>query len=141
MAAKGRAEWQGGLKTGSGTFVAGSDLAGEYSFATRFEDAPGANPEQLLAAAHAACFSMALAATLDEAGTPATSVKTDAAATIRFTGGAWTIATIDLTTVGDVPGVDETTFQAAARSAKENCPVTRALQGGSAQITLKASLA
>ncbi|MGA2469977.1 MAG: OsmC family peroxiredoxin [Solirubrobacteraceae bacterium] len=141
MAANGSAQWQGDLKSGGGTFIAGADLNGEYSFKSRFEDGPGANPEQLLAAAHAACFSMALAGALGDAGTPVASVKTDAVATIRFMGGAWTIATIALSTVGDVPGIDEATFQAAARAAKDDCPVTRALAGGSAQITLKASLA
>src|SRR4051812_38880476 len=102
MSAKGNAEWQGDLKGGSGTFTAGDSISGTYSAASRFEDAPGANPEQLIAAAHASCFSMALAAALGEAGTPATSIRTDAAVTLRFVDGAPTITRIDLKTVGDV---------------------------------------
>jgi osmotically inducible protein OsmC len=140
MAAKGSAQWQGDIQSGSGTFTAGDGINGAYSYKSRFEDGPGANPEQLIAAAHAACFSMALAGALGGAGTPAVSVQTDATVTVRRIGGAWTIATIELTSVGDVPGIDEATFQAAARAAKDNCPVTRALAGGP-QITLKASLA
>ena len=88
MAAKGSAEWRGDLKSGAGTFTAGDSIAGEYSFASRFEDGPGANPEQLIAAAHAACFSMALAGALGDAGTPAESVKTNASVTLRFVDGA-----------------------------------------------------
>jgi lipoyl-dependent peroxiredoxin len=140
MAAKGSAEWQGDLKAGSGQFTAGDSIDGEYSFKSRFEDGPGANPEQLIAAAHAACFSMALAAALGEAGTPADSVKTSATVSLRFVDGAPTITTIALTTVGSVPGIDEATFQAAAQGAKEGCPVSRAL-AGVPDITLDASLA
>jgi osmotically inducible protein OsmC len=140
MPAKGSAEWQGDLKAGSGTFVAGDSITGDYSFKSRFEDGPGANPEQLIAAAHAACFSMALSAGLADAGTPAQSVKTDATVTLRFVDGAPTITSVALTTVGNVPGIDEATFQAAAQGAKEGCPVSRAL-AGVPDITLEASLA
>jgi lipoyl-dependent peroxiredoxin len=140
MPAKGKAEWQGDLKSGSGTFVAGDSITGDYSFKSRFEDGPGANPEQLIAAAHAACFSMALSAGLGDAGTPAQSVKTDATVTLRFVDGAPTITSIALTTVGNVPGIDEATFKAAAQGAKEGCPVSRAL-AGVPDITLDASLA
>lgn len=140
MAAKGSAEWRGDLKSGAGTFTAGDSIAGEYSFASRFEDGPGANPEQLIAAAHAACFSMALAGALGDAGTPAESVKTNASVTLRFVDGAATITTSALSTVGSVPGIDEAAFQAAAQAAKENCPVSRAL-AGVPEITLEASLA
>jgi osmotically inducible protein OsmC len=140
MPAKGHAEWQGDLKAGSGTFTAGDTISGEYSAKSRFEDAPGANPEQLIAAAHASCFSMALAAGLADAGTPAESVKTDATVTLRFVDGAPTITTIALHTVGSVPGIDEATFKAAAQGAKEGCPVSRAL-AGVGEITLEASLA
>lgn len=140
MPAKGSAEWRGDLKAGGGTFTAGEGISGEYSFKSRFEDGPGANPEQLIAAAHAACFSMALSAGLAEAGTPVESVKTEATVTLRFVDGAPTITAIALRTVGSVPGIDEAAFQAAAQGAKAGCPVSRAL-AGVGEITLEASLA
>ncbi len=140
MAAKGSAEWQGDLKSGSGKFTAGDSIGGDYSFKSRFEDGPGANPEQLIAAAHAACFSMALSAALADAGTPPTSVSTNATVTLRFVDGAPTITAIALRTVGTVPGLDEAGFQAAAKGAKEGCPVSRAL-ASVPEITLEASLA
>jgi lipoyl-dependent peroxiredoxin len=140
MPAKGNAEWQGDLKSGAGTFTAGDSISGEYSFKSRFEDGPGANPEQLIAAAHAACFSMALSAALGDAGTPVESVKTDATVTLRFVDGAPTITSIALSTVGRVPGIDEATFQSAAEEAKRGCPVSRAL-AGVPEVTLQASLA
>jgi osmotically inducible protein OsmC len=139
MPAKGSAEWKGDLKGGTGTFTAGDGISGDYSFRSRFEDGPGANPEQLIAAAHASCFSMALSAALADAGTPVNSVKTDATVTLRFVDGAPTIIAIALTTVGDVPGIDEAAFKQAAEGAKAGCPVSRALAGVS-QITLEASL-
>jgi osmotically inducible protein OsmC len=139
MPAKGSAEWKGDLKGGAGTFTAGDGISGEYSFRSRFEDGPGANPEQLIAAAHASCFSMALSAALADAGTPVNSVKTDATVTLRFVDGAPTITAIALTTVGDVPGIDEAAFQEAAAGAKAGCPVSRAL-AGVPEITLDASL-
>lgn len=139
MPAKGNAEWRGDLRSGTGTFTAGDDITGEYSFRSRFEDGPGANPEQLIAAAHAACFSMALSAALADAGTPVDSVKTDATVTLRFVDGAPTITSIALSTVGSVPGIDEAAFQAAADGAKKGCPVSRAL-AGVPEITLDASL-
>ena len=140
MPSKGNAEWQGELKTGSGTFTAGDSISGQYSFKSRFEDGPGANPEQLIAAAHAACFSMALSAALGEAGTPVDSVKTDATVTLRIVDGAPTITKIALSTVGSVPGIDAAAFQEAAEGAKANCPVSKAL-AGVGEITLEASLA
>jgi lipoyl-dependent peroxiredoxin len=140
MAAKGRAEWQGDLKGGKGTFTAGDSISGEYSFKSRFEDGPGANPEQLIGAAHAACFSMALSAGLAEAGTPPTSIKTEAVVTLRFVDGAPAITKIELTTVGEVPGADDATFQQQAAAAKAGCPVSKAL-AGVPEITLDATLA
>lgn len=140
MPAKGNAEWQGDLKSGTGTFTAGDGIRGEYSFRSRFEDGPGANPEQLIAAAHASCFSMALSADLADAGTPVDSVKTDATVTLRFVDGAPTITAIALRTVGSVPGIDAATFQAAAEEAKKGCPVSRAL-ASVPEVTLEASLA
>ncbi len=139
MPAKGNAEWRGDLRSGTGTFTAGDDITGEYSFRSRFEDGPGANPEQLIAAAHAACFSMALSAALADAGTPVDSVKTDATVTLRFVDGAPTITSIALSTIGSVPGIDAAAFQAAADGAKKGCPVSRAL-AGVPEITLDASL-
>lgn len=140
MPAKGNAEWRGDLKSGAGTFTAGDRITGDYSFSSRFEDGPGANPEQLIAAAHAACFSMALSAALADAGTPVDSVKTDATVTLRFVDGAPTITSIALSTVGSVPGIDQAAFEAAAQGAKAGCPVSRAL-AGVPEITLEASLA
>ena len=140
MPARGAAAWQGDLKSGSGTFTAGDTISGSYSFRSRFEDGPGANPEQLIGAAHAACFSMALSNMLAEAGTPPTSIKTDAVVTLRVIDGAPTIAKIELSTVGVVPGIDEVTFQQQATEAKRGCPVSRAL-ASVPEITLEASLA
>ncbi len=139
MAAKGNAEWKGDIKGGSGTFAAGDGISGEYSFRSRFEDGPGANPEQLIAAAHSACFSMALSLILTEAGTPPDSIKTDASVQIRMVDGAPTITQIDLKTVGVVPGVDEAGFLARANDAKDGCPVSKAL-AGVPEVNLEASL-
>jgi len=139
MAAKGNAEWQGDLKDGSGTFTAGDGISGEYSYKSRFEDGPGANPEQLIAAAHSSCFSMALSAALGENGTPAESVKTDASVQLRLVDDAPTITRIDLTTVGVVPGIDEAEFVKLANEAKAGCPVSKAL-AGVPEINLEASL-
>src|SRR3984957_16262414 len=127
MAAKGFAEWKGDVPSGSGTFTAGDTISGDYSFKSRFEDGPGANPEQLIAAAHASCFSMALSNILTEAGTPPESVHTDATVTLRPVDGAPTITKIELVTVGRVPGIDAATFQQHAATAKAGCPVSRAL--------------
>jgi osmotically inducible protein OsmC len=140
MPARGNAEWKGDLRTGTGTFTAGDTISGEYSFKSRFEDGPGANPEQLIAAAHASCFSMALSNILAEAGTPPDSVRTGATVTLRMVEGVPTITTIALVTVGRVPGLDEAAFQRHAAAAKAGCPVSRAL-AGVPEITLDASLA
>jgi osmotically inducible protein OsmC len=140
MPAKAAAEWQGDLKSGTGTFTAGDTISGNYSYKSRFEDGPGANPEQLIGAAHASCFSMALSNMLAEAGTPPTSIRTDAVVWLRPVEGAPTITKIELTTVGVVPGIDEATFQQQAIAAKRDCPVSRAL-ASVPEITLEASLA
>src|SRR5579884_3611988 len=117
------AQWRGDLKGGSGEFSLGSGLfSGEYSFRTRFEEEPGTNPEQLIAAAHAACFSMALSNMLAEAGTPPESVRTDATVTLRLVEGAPTITKIELVTAGRVPGIDDAAFQKHAAAAKAGCP-------------------
>jgi lipoyl-dependent peroxiredoxin len=140
MPAKGSAEWQGDLRTGSGTFTAGDTISGDYSFKSRFEDGPGANPEQLIAAAHASCFSMALSNILAEAGTPPESVRTNATVTLRMVDGAPTITKVELVTVGRVPGIDDSTFQQHAATAKAGCPVSRAL-AAVPEITMDATLA
>src|ERR1700761_4923855 len=110
MAAKGTAEWKGGLQTGTGTFTAGDSIGGGYTFKSRFEDGPGSNPEQLIAAAHAACFSMALAGNLSRAGIPPKAINTEASVTLRFVDGAPTITKIALVTTGRVPGIDQDAF-------------------------------
>ena len=140
MPAKGSAEWKGDVPTGTGTFTAGDTIHGGYTFKSRFEDGPGSNPEQLIAAAHAACFSMALSNLLAEAGSPPDSVHTDATVTLRPVDGAPTITKIDLVTVGRVPGIDQAAFAEHARTAKAGCPVSRAL-AGVPEITLDATLA
>ena len=139
MPAKGSAEWKGALQTGTGTFTAGDSISGGYTFKSRFEDGPGSNPEQLIAAAHAACFSMALSAALERAGTPVESVQTDATVTLRLIDGAPVITNIALVTRGRVPGIDEAAFAKEAEAAKANCPVSKAL-AGVPEITLEASL-
>jgi osmotically inducible protein OsmC len=139
MPAKGSAEWKGDLPTGTGTFTAGDSITGGYTFKSRFEDGPGSNPEQLIAAAHAACYSMALSNGLAKAGTPVESVHTDATVTLRMVEGVPTITKIALVTVGNVPGISEAAFVEQALAAKAGCVVSRAL-AGVAEITLEASL-
>ncbi len=140
MPAKATADWHGDLQTGHGTFAAGDSINGSVTFKSRFEDGEGANPEQLIAAAHASCFSMALSAALGDAGTPVESVTTDATVTLKFVDGTPTITAIALKTVGVVPGLDDEGFKAAAEGAKAGCPVSRAL-ASVPEITLEASLA
>jgi lipoyl-dependent peroxiredoxin len=140
MPAKASAEWKGDLPSGAGTFTAGDTISGGYTFKSRFEDGPGSNPEQLIGAAHAACFSMALSSALSKAGNPPESVHTDATVTLRPVDGTPTITKIELVTVGKVPGIDEATFIELANGAKAGCPVSRAL-AGVPEITLKAPLA
>jgi osmotically inducible protein OsmC len=139
MPARGSAEWQGDVPTGTGTFTAGDSIRGGYTYKSRFEDGPGSNPEQLIAAAHAACFSMALANLLAQAGHTADSIQTDATVTLRRVDDRPTITAIALKTVGRVPGIDEATFQQHAAAAKAGCPVSRAL-AGVPEISLDASL-
>ena len=139
MPAHGSAEWNGDLPTGSGAFSAGDTITGGYTFKSRFEDGPGSNPEQLIAAAHAACFSMALSNLLAQAGHAPESVRTEAAVTLRPVDGRPTITKIELVTIGRVPGIDEATFVEQAEAAKAGCPVSRAL-AAVPEITLEASL-
>jgi osmotically inducible protein OsmC len=139
MAAKASAEWHGAIRSGRGEFTAGDSITGGFTYKSRFEGGPGSNPEQLLGAAHASCFSMALASLLENAGTPAERIHTDAEVTIRVVDGTPTITKIDLATVGVVPGVDEATFRDLSSNAKANCPVSRAL-AGVPEVNLAATL-
>jgi osmotically inducible protein OsmC len=136
---KAHAQWNGDVPSGSGTFTAGDSITGGVTYKSRFEGGPGSNPEQLIAAAHATCFSMALANALAQGGSPAQTIETDAAVTLRPIDGVPTITKIELTTVGTVPGLDEAAFQEFATKAKAGCPVSRALSGVP-EITLEASL-
>ena len=139
MPARGSAEWKGDVPTGTGTFTAGDTITGGYTFKSRFEDGPGSNPEQLIAAAHAACFSMSLSNILAQAGHTAESVHTDATVTLRLADGAPTITKIALVTVGRVPGIDQAAFTEHALAAKAGCPVSRAL-AAVPEITMEATL-
>lgn len=135
------AVWDGGLRTGSGIYRAASGaFAGAYTFKTRFEGAAGTTPEELIAAADAACFSMALAADLEKAGTPPTRIETAARCTLEMIGGVPRITTVALSVQGNVPGLDAAAFGAAAEAARDNCPVSKALTGN-VTITVEATLA
>jgi len=137
---KASAVWEGRLRDGKGQYAAASGaFKGEYTFATRFEGARGTTPEELIAAAHASCLSMALAAGLDKAGTPATRIATDAACTVEKVEGGFRITQIALTVRGRVPGIDQPTFENAAHAAKGGCPVSNLFKGN-ATITLAATL-
>jgi osmotically inducible protein OsmC len=134
------AEWKGDLPSGNGTFSGASgQLGGSYSFESRFTDSGGTNPEELVAAAQAACYSMQLAAMLGQAGTTADSVSTDAKVQILKQGEGFAITKIDLVTVGRVPGIDDAGFQETARAAKEACLISNAL-GAVPEINLEARL-
>ncbi|MBA3444335.1 MAG: OsmC family peroxiredoxin [Gemmatimonadales bacterium] len=134
------AVWEGGLKGGRGHFKADSAaFEGDYSFTTRFEGSRGTNPEELIAAAHAACFSMALSAGLEKSGTPASRVNTKASCTLEKVGDGFKITKMRLQVVAKVPGVDQAGFAKAADAAKQGCPVSGALQGNVA-IEMEARL-
>ncbi|MGZ5477140.1 MAG: OsmC family protein [Thermoanaerobaculia bacterium] len=136
---KAEAEWKGTLKEGKGEIKTESGaVKGQYSFGTRFENAKGTNPEELIGAAHAGCFSMAFAAGLEKAGKPAKRVHTTASVRLDKVGEGFGITKIDLVTEAEVPGIDEATFQQTAKGAKEGCPVSKALAG--VQISLSAKL-
>jgi lipoyl-dependent peroxiredoxin len=139
-ARNGSAEWHGNVGSGSGTITVGDGvLEAPYSAESRFGEAAGTNPEQLIAAAYSGCFTMALASALGAAGHPPESLRTNARVQLRNLDGAITLARIDLETEGDVPGIDEQQFQAYAEAAKRDCPVSRAL-AGIPEITLTAKL-
>ena len=135
------ARWQGNLTEGSGTLKTGKGgYQGNYSFKSRFEEGEGTNPEELIAAAHSGCFSMAFSKSLADAGFTPTSVDTVAKVHLDKGDAGFGVTRIDLETVGNVPGIDEGTFQKIAEGAKENCPISRLLSPG-AQISLNAKLA
>ncbi|MBB2944723.1 osmotically inducible protein OsmC [Actinoplanes lutulentus] len=134
------ARWEGNLTEGSGTVKTGKGgLQGNYSFKSRFEEGEGTNPEELIAAAHSGCFSMAFSKGLADAGFTPTSVETVAKVRMDKVDGGFGVTGIELETVGDVPGIDDTTFQKIAEGAKENCPISKLLSPG-APITLVAKL-
>jgi osmotically inducible protein OsmC len=134
-----KAEWCGDLLAGNGKMEFGSGaFEGAYSFKSRFEDGTGTNPEELIAAAHAGCYSMALSAVLSEAGFKPNSVKTTAEVTVVKSGDGFAITKSALTTQADIPGIDEAVFQEKANAAKSGCPVSKALAG--VEITLDAKL-
>jgi osmotically inducible protein OsmC len=137
---KAEAEWKGTLKEGKGEIKTESGVLdkAQYSFSTRFESGKGTNPEELIGAAHAGCFSMAFAAGLEKAGKPAKRVHTTASVRLDKVGEGFGITKIDLVTEAEVPGIDEATFQRTAKGAKEGCPVSKALAG--VQISLSAKL-
>src|SRR5215813_11644554 len=122
--------WQGTLRDGSGTMALGSGAyEGSYSFVSRFESGKGTNPEELIAAAHAGCFSMAFSAGLGKAGFTPTSIQTTAHVHLEKVGEGFEITRIVLETEGDVPNIDDSTFQKEAENAKKGCPVSKALAG------------
>ena len=133
------AQWNGGLKGGKGSFKGQTGLGGSYSFGSRFQEEVGSNPEELLAAAEAACFSMALSGGLEREGFPPTSVDTSAACTVEKVGEGFKITTMKLTVKAVVPGIDDAKFQAIAAATKEGCPVSSALKGN-VQIDLTATV-
>jgi osmotically inducible protein OsmC len=133
------AEWKGNLREGQGTMKLGSGAyEGRYSFASRFESGTGTNPEELIGAAHAGCFSMALSAGLGRAGFTPTRIHTKAKVHLEKVGEGFGITRIELETEAQIPGIDAKTFQEHAEGAKKNCPVSKALTG--AEITLQAKL-
>jgi len=133
------AEWKGNLREGQGTVKLGSGAyEGRYSFASRFESGTGTNPEELIGAAHAGCFSMALSAGLGRAGFTPTRIHTTAKVHLEKVGEGFGITRIELETEAQIPGIDAKTFQEHAEGAKKNCPVSKALAG--AEITLQAKL-
>jgi lipoyl-dependent peroxiredoxin len=139
MKRKGSAVWKGSLKEGKGTVSTGSALLqdAQYSFGTRFEEGKGTNPEELIAAAHAGCFSMALSAQLGNAGITPESIATTATVSLEKQEAGFTITAVHLDVVAKIPGADKAAFETAANNAKAGCPVSRVLN---ATITMDAKL-
>lgn len=134
------AVWKGGLKDGSGTISTQSGVLSEtqYSFGTRFEEGKGTNPEELIAAAHAGCFSMALSAQLNSAGQTAESIETEATVTLEKSDGGFSVTAVHLKVRAKVPGATPPDFQKAAEAAKTGCPISKLLK---AEITMETRLA
>jgi lipoyl-dependent peroxiredoxin len=129
------ARWEGGLQQGKGTMRLGSGaFEGQYSFSSRFEEGTGTNPEELIGAAHAGCFSMFLSGSLERAGYTANSIDTSARVHLERTDSGPRISRIELTTTADVPGIDDAAFGEQAEAAKANCPVSQALAGVDIQL-------
>ena len=139
MQRKASAVWKGGLKDGKGTLSAPGGVLNntQYSFSTRFENAPGTNPEELIAAAHAGCFSMALSALLGGANLTPASISTTVTLSLDKLDSGWTITASHIDVVGKVPGADAATFQKYAEAAEKGCPVSKVLN---AKITMNAKL-
>ena len=139
MKRKGSAVWRGGLKDGKGTVSTDSGVLSntQYSFSTRFEDGKGTNPEELIAAAHAGCFSMALSAQLGGAGITPEQIQTTATVSLDKTDGGFAITAIHLDVLAKIPGGDKQAFDTAANNAKSGCPVSKVLN---ATITMDAKL-
>ncbi len=136
---KGNAIWNGGLKDGRGTVTTSSGVLSNarYSFGTRFEEGKGTNPEELIAAAHAGCFAMALSAQLGEAGLTPENIDATATVTLDKTDGGWTVTKSHLDVTARVPGADRAAFEKAANAAKQGCPISKLLR---AEITMNATL-
>jgi lipoyl-dependent peroxiredoxin len=136
-----QAEWKGTLAQGSGQLSVGSGaFQGPYSFKSRFEEGQSAtNPEELIGAAHAGCFTMALTAQLSRAGFTPARIQTGATVVLEKVGDAFAITRIDLDTNAQIPGIDDATFQRHALDAKQNCPVSKALAGTAIRLTAKLS--
>ncbi len=141
MDRKASAQWQGGLRDGKGTLTTDSGILEQtqYSFSTRFESGTGTNPEELIAAAHAGCFTMALSAELGNAGITAESLHTEATVTLDKVEGGFGITAIRLVLEARIPGGDESAFHRAAEGAKKNCPISK-LFANNTEITLDAKL-
>jgi osmotically inducible protein OsmC len=139
MKRKASAVWKGGLKDGKGTISTASGVLSDtqYSFSTRFEDGTGTNPEELIAAAHAGCFSMALSGQLGNAGMTAENISTSATVTLEKTDAGFTITKVHLDVTARISGADQQAFETAANNAKAGCPVSRLLK---ADITMDAKL-
>jgi lipoyl-dependent peroxiredoxin len=136
---KASAEWHGGLKDGKGTITTDSGVlqAAQYSFSTRFEEGKGTNPEELVAAAHAGCFAMALSLILGQAGMTADTIRAEAAVTLEKVGEGFEVTSSHLTVRAKIPGADPAAFEKAAQAAKSGCPISKLLR---AEVTMEAVL-
>ena len=140
MRRKGSAVWRGGLKDGKGTVSTESGVLSDaqYSFGTRFEEGKGTNPEELIGAAHASCFSMALSKQLEDAGAKAEEIDTTATVRLEKTDAGFTVTSVHLDVTVKAPGLEQSAFETATNNAKAGCPISRLLN---AEITMNAKLA